>query len=72
MAGLIMARPSKDELKSTQPEDSPEAWERFRGAVHALAKAKPHHREAPKLAVKSGPKRRTSQKGKIHEKPSKP
>jgi hypothetical protein len=30
------------------PEIDPDAFERFRGAVHALAKAKPQHRAAPK------------------------
>jgi hypothetical protein len=51
----------KDEgakCEGSEIEIDPDAIERFRGAVHALAKAKPHHREA----VKSGPKHRAAKK----------
>jgi hypothetical protein len=44
-----MAKTSKgEEREAIKIEADPGAWERFQKAVHALAKAKPHHREAPK------------------------
>jgi hypothetical protein len=53
-----MAKTPKKKSSEPEIEIDPDALERFRGAVHALAKAKPHHREA----VKSGPKHRTVSK----------
>lgn len=39
-------------LKASRPQPElefhPDAWDRFRRAIHAVAKAGPQHREAPK------------------------
>jgi hypothetical protein len=40
-----MAKPQKS--KEPEIEIDPEAFERFRSAVHKLAKSGPKHREAP-------------------------
>jgi hypothetical protein len=38
-----MAKPGKE--KPEEPEILPDAWERFRQAVHVMTKAGPQHRE---------------------------
>jgi hypothetical protein len=54
--GVFMAKtPKREDLEI---ETDPEAWERFQKAVHTLAKAKPHHREAPKPKPKRRPAKR--------------
>jgi hypothetical protein len=35
-------------------EVHPDAWDRFRGAVHTMTKAGPQHRESPKTKRKPG------------------
>jgi hypothetical protein len=55
-----------DKLKSEKPssiELHPDAWERFRTAVHVMTKAGPQHRE-PKPAKKSQPSKTKKRKGK--------
>jgi hypothetical protein len=54
-----MAKPPKLEPEP-KVEIDPEAFERFRGAVHALAKASPHHREAAKPKLKNAKNRPNS------------
>jgi hypothetical protein len=51
-----MAKPQKPKDKA-EIEIDPDAFERFRGAVHALAKAKPHHREAAKPKAERKPRK---------------
>jgi hypothetical protein len=43
-----------------------DAWERFKRAVHVMAKAGPQHRISD-AAVKSGPKERPASKGRVHK-----
>jgi hypothetical protein len=65
---------SKDPRKAApETELYPDAWERFRTAVHVMAKAGPQHRIGV-AAVKSGPKHkspkskiRPSSKGRVHK-----
>jgi len=40
---------------ANEPDRYPDAWDRFRQAVHVMTKAGPQHRIAD-AAVKSGPK----------------
>jgi hypothetical protein len=56
-----MAKPQKTE--SGKIELRPDGWERFRQAVHAVAKSGPKHRETP--APKG--KRRPASKGRAHK-----
>jgi hypothetical protein len=54
----------KDEgakCEGSEIEIDPDAIERFRGAVHVLAKAKPHHRVLPKA------KERPASKGRLRK-----
>ena len=44
----------------------PDAWDRFRQAVHVMAKAGPQHRIGG-AAVKGGPKERPASKGRVHK-----
>lgn len=54
--GSDMEKNPKRKKAEDKIELEPDAWERFEKAVHAVAKAGPQHREAPK------PKRRPKKK----------
>jgi hypothetical protein len=56
----------KPPLAKDGPELYPDAWDRFRQAVHVMAKAGPQHRISG-VAVKSGPKERPASKGRVHK-----
>jgi hypothetical protein len=51
---------------TTEIEPYPDAWERFRQAVHVMAKVGPQHRIGG-VAVKSGLKERPTSKGRVHK-----
>jgi hypothetical protein len=51
---------------ANEPDFYPDAWDRFRQAVHAMTKAGPQHRIGG-MAVKSGPKERPASKGRVHK-----
>jgi len=61
----------KPSLAKDEPELYPDAWSRFRQAVHVMTKAGPQHRISGSI-VKSGPKSaKEHAKGAPSKKPSK-
>jgi hypothetical protein len=60
-----MAKVPTKEKKPYEPEILPDAWDRFRQAVHVMAKAGPQHRIGG-ATVKSGLKERPASKGRVH------
>jgi len=56
----------KKEPPKIEPELYPDAWDRFRQAVHVMTKAGPQHRIGG-ASVKSGPTERPASKGRVHK-----
>jgi hypothetical protein len=58
---------AKEPAKNAEVGDVyPDAWDRFRNAVHVMAKAGPQHRIGG-ATVKNVPKERPATKGRVHK-----
>lgn len=66
---VIAMNSKKDAEKpkfANEPDLHPDAWDRFRQAVHVMTKAGPQHR-IEGAAVKSGAKERPASKGRVYK-----